>query len=283
LTVPKTTFGGSWTHEKLSILRAYLHAYTTALKNQPFRLIYVDAFAGSGFWTPRSLSDLEQPNDFREMWDGSAKIALDIEDRPFDRLVFVEINESRCMAIEALSQQYATRDVQIVNADANSALPDICSVMQPNDRAVVFLDPFATEMSWDTVASLAATGKADCWILFPLAAISRMMPGTRDPLPELMTHLDRVFGGREHWNTLYRDSSQMNLFGDQGQERPGGAGEVIELYRNRLKAVFPGTTSTPRTLLNSKNSPMFSLYFAASSKKGAGIAVRIAEHILQNW
>ena len=40
------SFGSDWTSDKLQILRAYLDAYTTAMKNQPFTLIYVDAFAG---------------------------------------------------------------------------------------------------------------------------------------------------------------------------------------------------------------------------------------------
>ena len=37
-------FGGPWTQEKLKILERYLDAYTTALKNQPFKLVYIDAF-----------------------------------------------------------------------------------------------------------------------------------------------------------------------------------------------------------------------------------------------
>ena len=41
-------FGGQWTIEKLDILGRYLDAYTTALKNQPFKLVYIDAFAGHG-------------------------------------------------------------------------------------------------------------------------------------------------------------------------------------------------------------------------------------------
>ncbi len=41
-------FGGPWTQKKLRILGLYLNAYTTALKNQRFRLVYIDAFAGSG-------------------------------------------------------------------------------------------------------------------------------------------------------------------------------------------------------------------------------------------
>ena len=45
---PAATYGGPWTLEKLQILGAYLDAYTTALKNRPFRLVYIDAFAGTG-------------------------------------------------------------------------------------------------------------------------------------------------------------------------------------------------------------------------------------------
>jgi len=41
-------FGGPWTQHKLKILELYLDAYTTALKNQPFKLVYIDAFAGTG-------------------------------------------------------------------------------------------------------------------------------------------------------------------------------------------------------------------------------------------
>ena len=43
-----TEFGGEWTRTKLGILKMYLDAYTTAMKHQHFRLLYIDAFAGSG-------------------------------------------------------------------------------------------------------------------------------------------------------------------------------------------------------------------------------------------
>jgi hypothetical protein len=49
-------FGGSWTDEKLERLARYLTAYTTALKNQRFQKIYIDAFAGTGFRQPDEQS-----------------------------------------------------------------------------------------------------------------------------------------------------------------------------------------------------------------------------------
>ena len=42
-------FGGRWTRQKLDILERYLDAYTTVLKYRHFSLVYIDAFAGTGF------------------------------------------------------------------------------------------------------------------------------------------------------------------------------------------------------------------------------------------
>ncbi|MXY45672.1 MAG: three-Cys-motif partner protein TcmP, partial [Chloroflexi bacterium] len=85
-----THFGGPWTTEKLEILERYLDAYTTALKEQPFRLTYVDAFAGSGYWRPNSIYHRDDYGDFEGVLKGSARIALGIQDKPFDDLVFIE-------------------------------------------------------------------------------------------------------------------------------------------------------------------------------------------------
>ena len=42
-------FGGSWTEQKLRMLAAYLAAYATVMKKQPFELWYIDGFAGTGY------------------------------------------------------------------------------------------------------------------------------------------------------------------------------------------------------------------------------------------
>jgi three-Cys-motif partner protein len=46
-------FGGAHTEKKLSLVAHYLERYATALKNQRFERIYVDAFAGTGSWIKR--------------------------------------------------------------------------------------------------------------------------------------------------------------------------------------------------------------------------------------
>ena len=278
------SFGGAWTTQKLEILSRYLDAYTTALKNQGFNLIYVDAFAGAGVWSPDSTYDIADYGEYREMVEGSASIALNVADRSFDRLIFIDKDEECSASLRELSDSYPGRNIQVVSADANIALPRICKLMGDFDRAVVFLDPFATQVNWSTVEAIAKTRKIDCWILFPLMAIARMMPIQQEPTPALSTQLDRIFGSREHWQRLYQPDPQFSMFdSDTGQQRSSGSEQIAELYRERLDSAFAGVAPTRRTLRNSMNSPIFDLFFAASNPAGATPAIRIANHILGRW
>ena len=277
------SFGGTWTERKLEILRRYLDAYTTALKDKPFQLIYVDAFAGEGSWKPRSGYDSVDYADFQELRDGSPRIALQIQDKPFDRLMFVEKDSEQAKKLADLQQEYSNRDIRIRRDDANTAIPRLCDTLASHDRAVVFLDPYATQVSWDTVDRLARTQKVDCWILFPLMAIARMMPRRGEPSDALATQLDRIFGGREYWRNLYQPSQQSSFGNVREQERVPGSDQISESYRNRLESVFYSVAPTRRIFRNSNNSPMFDLIFAASNPNGARVAIPIANHILQNW
>lgn len=282
------TFGGDWTAQKLAILSEYLSRYTTVLKNQGFELVYVDAFAGYGSYQPGAAYRSEEYADFQELRDGSPKLALRVQDKPFDRLVFIEKDPAGCQALELLKNEFPGRSIEIRNEDANIALPRFCTALRPCDRAVVFLDPFATQVSWATVAALAQTEKIDCWILFPLMAITRMMQPDIKPSEPLARRLDRIFGGRDYWENLYRESPQqpLPLFADEpAQGRPHGSDQIAGRYRERLESAFARVAPTRRTFKNSKSVPIFELFFAASNPTGNGarIAVNIADHILKNW
>ena len=141
-------FGGDWTLQKLEILRRYLDVYTTALKNQPFYLIYVDAFAGTGYWQPRSefaTSEYRDYQDYQGLLAGSAALALEVGSKPFDSFAFVEADAERSESLRALRRKRAERDIRVITRDANIALPAFCEGMGDYDRAVAFLDPFATQ------------------------------------------------------------------------------------------------------------------------------------------
>ena len=56
---------------------------------------------------------------------------------------------------------------------------------------------------------------------------------------------------------------------------------VIENYfRSRLRTIFAGVAEKSVRLKNSKNIPLYLLFFMAGNERGAPIAVKIAESIM---
>ena len=273
-------FGGPWTEQKLDILQEYLRTYTTVLKKQRFNLTYVDAFAGEGSYAVES----DEYDEFVEMRDGSTRIALETDNRPFDSFLFIDVDSTATDSLRDMIREYPGRPVDVVQGDANVEIPKFCRKMRWNDRAVVFLDPYATSVVWSTIEEIAASEKIDCWILFPLMAVARMMSNNREPDEANARRLDDIFGGREFWRESYRDALQPSFFDQSpGRERPRGSGQIADRYRSRLKTVFHSVASTGCTLKNSKRAPLFELMFAAGNLKGGPIAIDLADHILKGW
>ena len=212
-------FGGNWTRDKLRILEDYLKAYTTALKNQSFRLWYVDAFASTGYVSLDSgnvaqsrLSILREGRDDEtaNILKGSARLAIEVDDRPFDEFIFIEQNFEYAIELSKLKQELNDRSIRVVPDDANKFLPDWCAEKNRQlgtpwrgERAVIFLDPFATEVDWQTIQIISETKSVDLWILFPLSALTRMLPTDREPDEANIAGLYRVFGSQEWQAELY--------------------------------------------------------------------------------
>ena len=274
-----TGFGGPWTEEKLAILKKYLDAYTTALKNQPFRLIYIDAFAGTG---EVELTSVDEGK--KEFIEGSAKIAVDVDDKPFDEYIFVEKDQDRCIQLDSLRKANQGKNIQIENEDANDFLQNLQKDWR-RYRGVLFLDPFATEVEWATIEKIASFEALDTWILFPTSAIARMLPKKREPdniSQKWVNRLNRIYGD-ESWRDLYSISPQLSLFGDEEQQRPEGIDGLIEIYKSKLDQLFGDRfLNQSRTLKNSKNSALFEFLFCVGNPNGIGPAMGIAEHILKD-
>ena len=271
-------FGGSWTKQKLDILQRYLNAYTTALKNQPFRLWYIDAFAGTGDVQLRSSEDGTE-----EFLAGSARRALEVDDRPFHRLIFIEQDPSRFAQLVQLGSEYTSRDVRIENAEANSYLQGL----KPphNVRGVLFLDPFATQVAMSTLKHVASLQQFDTWILFPVSAVARLLPRSRKPdeiSAKWVECLNQVYGD-DSWRGLYRPDPQQNLWGSADTVRKPGVAGLTRIYRERLSEVF-GTRLLADTaeLRNSKGAVLFELIFCVGHPRGVGPAKEIAAHLLNN-
>jgi three-Cys-motif partner protein len=282
-------FGGGWTEEKLAILRDYLHAYNTALKNKPFTRIYVDAFAGTGYRAQRQtqfqvpdLFDEASDCESQELLKGSTKLALEAEPS-FHRFVFVETDKAKIKELEALKAQHPDKadQIDIIRADANEFLQDYCAKRDwRRHRAVLFLDPFATEVVWTTVEAVARTRAMDVWILFPLMAVNRLL--AKDARKSFRKRLDAIFGTPEWFERFYRTTRDEDIFG-QPLETVRKACDfkgIGDFYAERLRKAFAGVAAESLVWDNSRGSPLFQFFFAAGNEKGAPIAVRIADYIL---
>ena len=283
----RQSFGGDWTQQKLESIRQYLVAYRMALKNTPFKTAYIDAFAGTGY---RATSAKVEPESllFPEMdsvLDGSARIALQTEPR-FDKYIFIEKSPDRFAELEKLKEDFPhlANDIKLENADANSYLKGLCQGPSwKNHRAVLFLDPFGMQVTWETIEAIAETKAIDLWLLFPLGvAINRVLTRTGRISPTWRAKLDEMFGASDWYEEFYRISQTRSLFDEEEvTEKISNFDSINQYYIKRLKTVFAGVAPNPLLLHNSKNNPIFALYFAVGNPKGKDIALRIANHILE--
>jgi three-Cys-motif partner protein len=285
----QSTFGGAHTERKLAKLEAYLDRYTTALKNQRFRLIYFDAFAGTG--------DIPQPGDagpfltadeYQPFIVGSAERALKVATK-FDEYIFVEHSLKKVDRLAELSERYpALRDrITIVHGDGNDAVQQFCSQQDWRKcRAVIFLDPFGNQVEWDTIKAIAATEAIDLWYLFPAGLGVHRQIGRDGTVHH--THeasLDRLLGTTDWRSTFIEERPRRDLFGElQNVTTKVATPESITRYMiERMKTIFRGGVLDRWLPLGSNGIHMYSLIFAwANPSEKAKLAGKLADAVLRS-
>jgi three-Cys-motif partner protein len=284
-------FGGQWTAAKLECVKKYLSAYTTIMKKQRFRVAYIDAFAGSGYWAEKRDDDPAQlafpeltEYDSSHYRDGSARIALATEPR-FDNYVLIETSSSRAYRLRELRTDFPDKaqDIEVVLANANRYLLDICENRRwESHRAVLFLDPYGMQVDWTTVEAIARTAAIDMWYLFPLGvAVNRLLRRDARISSSIRSRLDGLFGSDAWFDAFYEVQERMTLTGVEACTVKTGTFDTIAAFVNhRLSQVFAGVAQKPLALCNSKNVPIYLLCFAASNKRGAPTAVKIAQDVM---
>jgi three-Cys-motif partner protein len=273
---------GPWAKEKLDSLARYLDFYTKVLKNQPWRTVYLDAYAGGGRAVVRAdepaafggpgLFGQEMPIDAeaRELIDGSPRVALGIAN-PFDRYVFVDPNPDRATELEFLKQEVA--DSHTINVLRTTGAEGIDWVMaqaisRRTHRGVAFLDPFGAKLDWASIQKLADSGLFEVVVNFALnMAIQRMLPNSGEVPESWAATLDSYFGSRAWFEEVYQQR-EGGLFMVTGFEKRQDYSErLLELYRARLRSAF-GHVSAPRLIRNTRGTPLYYLLWAGPNKKG---------------
>lgn len=286
----QTEFGGGWTQRKLDVLKKYLQAYARIFKRNPqarfYSIIYVDALAGTGTLRRPALGGLarflpELQENEKEFRKGSVRRALEVEP-PFDKYVLIEKDAKKCKELEAISADFRTRSVEIINDDANGALLEWIRNLNPKrERAVVFLDPFGASVKWEVIAALGRTQAVDLWVLFPYSAINRMLVRSRMPPVSWADRLTSVFGTKE-WEQFYSTTSSPSLLDSRGIEsvkRSADHRVITDFFVRRLQTEFIAV-SNPLPMHNSNGSLMFLLFFAAANEHSAKTGLKIANDII---
>jgi three-Cys-motif partner protein len=291
-------FGGRWTEEKLDMLRKYLPAYMTIFKGNPwaarYTTHYVDAFAGTGGRSSGSVTDQtetlalfeeEHLEDIQTFYEGSARIALASEP-PFDHYLFIDKNPLFVQELRTLERDFPDRAnrIAVLQGEANTLLKSWCGQQDwDRHRAVLFLDPYGLSVKWSTLEVVAGTRAIDLWILLPVGqAINRMLPRQGLPPGAWADRLTVTFGSESWKDEFYRPAAQPSLFDlDAAFEKQADFVKISDHFISRLKTIFVGVSERYRPLTNSRENPLFVLFFAASNPRAAPTAVRIADSILR--
>lgn len=291
-------FGGSWTEVKLDAVQYYLTCYTKALSRAGMDLWYFDAFAGSGNRDAQKeiggIFDGVPVETIIETLDGSVKRALQVTP-PFNHFVFMEKHPGRYQSLCEIQGKNPQKDITVINQDANSALLEITSRPPWNSqtftksRGVVFLDPYALQVDFQTLSALAKTQLLDVWYLFPLRDVVRQLAIKISGIGPKDKVLDRVLS--EAWRELYKlpaPSGQTvimeDLFTPPEFRRDANSEQIEQWFKSLLQREF-AMVSDPLPILTEKGRQTFSLFLCVGnpSKPAIDLATKFVNHVNKKY
>jgi three-Cys-motif partner protein len=269
--MPQDDDVGAWSADKLSLLGKYLGAYTTIMQGQEWcrnGYHYIDAFAGSGRARLRGAE---------EFIDGSPRVALSVR-YPFTSYTFIEENPYRVESLLGLRDEFSTHDIRVREGDCNEIITNeiVTDIRFENfNRGIVFVDPYAMNVEWSTVESIAETRALEIFMNIPTMAINRtaLLKNPYDLTEMQIERLNRFWGTDVWWDEFYQ--TVETLFGEMEIKLiRSTARRLGELYRGRLREVFEYVTS-PLVMRNSRGVPIYCLVFAGHKQAGADIMTSI--------
>lgn len=265
------------------------------MRGKPFKLVYVDAFAGAGQFKLRAYEskpaeslkgslladyddevlDDEDIVEFEEFVTGSPVRALSLA-RPFDHYRFIDLDASRAQLLQEMKSDFPSLEIKAINEDANVAVQHIAENFgAPELRGVAFLDPYGAHLHWQTLEALAKTKKFDVIINIPIhMAMNRLVRIDGKNTSRDIEQMDKAFGCHDWHDVCY--TTAEDLFAGERQVKVDDASkQLLDLYVQRLRGLF-SKVSQPSLVRNRRNSPLYYLIWVGEN----GTGLKIAEHIL---
>jgi len=286
----KNTWGGTWTEKKLDAFEKYVNAYLTIMNKYrdkfSWKLIYFDAFAGSGArenicdnkTAIKPIFDIQ--SEEISVYKGAAERVLNIQQRGFDYYYFIDKDEVSNNNLEQKLKLFKTSKMLVFRAkeDGNEQIKQLSEALQDKSyKALVLLDPFGMQVDWKSIELLKNTG-TDLWILIPTGVIVNRLLDKKGKL----THIDKLvsfFGLSEEEirNYFYQAMKETTLFGEETiiLKCEQAIRKIAELYISRLKNIFKEVTEHPLELKNTRNCPIFHFAFASNNVNAKKIAKQI--------
>jgi three-Cys-motif partner protein len=255
---------GFWTRNKLDILSAYLHAFTTASRKKArATTVYLDLFAG----TPAGMErDTGQPIP------NSVVRALNTTPR-FTRHYFFELPAVANDLDNELARSYPSRDdYRVVPGDSNETIDRVLSELREMGLdwapTFAFLDPRNLGVKWTTIGKLAdfkrrRRNKIELWVLCFSSAIARVLGGEGDS--SVGAEQVTAFYGTDHWQAIKEGRDGSLLAAADARE------EYVNLYRWRLENVLGYRITHSFEVKNTSGSPLYHLILATDNETGSRI------------
>ena len=260
---------GEWSEIKLKIIKEYAGVYTRILSKKKWcrGYAYIDAFAGAGRHLRKATG---------EFILGSPLNALLVKP-PFTEYHYIDLDSEKVEELEKLAVD--NPKVRVYEGDCNERLlkdifPDL--IYSSFKRALCFLDPYGLHLEWKTVEMVGKMKTIDIFINFSIMDMNRNVihNDLSKTKKEDIARMNAFWGDKSWQEILYRP--QEDLFGETHQVRKEDFKRLAIEYRRRLETVG-GFKFVPEPILmkNSKNGPLYYLFFASPQQVAQKIIVDI--------
>lgn len=193
---------GAWTILKEMILAYYAPNYIRIIRNQPHikKINYLDLFAGSGIVRLDELS---------KNYLGSPLVVTKAIPNTFDRYFFFEKDRAKT---EQLEELLSAQNCFVHQGDCNELIDYILEqIKSPENHSLVFIDPFAMEIKFETINKFAQVG-CDLMITVATQEIYRAMRKWFENPTENSQQLDSFFGDQDWRISLADIKSDEEIF-----------------------------------------------------------------------
>ena len=234
---------GYWAQDKLSQLEYYANIFNNAMHRKWERRGYIDLFAGPGMDRVKGSP--------QETFDGSPIRMLKLRQQ-FTHYAFVDQDLEHIQALRRRSASLISQDQVLFRpGDCNDprVVAEIRKFIPESALTLMFVDPFAFNIEFKTVAALTAKRRVDIIVNFQTVALRRATKvGTRK--------ITDLFGDNGRWESIY----------ESAPDRPKA---LLAHYGSRLSTLgYQADAAATVPIRDSRGIVQYYLFFASKDALG---------------